>query len=74
MSRLRLTPLDGARDDKINDDGSMELVVFLCGPNKSCDHSMDHYVDIKDSDGLVCGTTLACSKCGETSFNISMWE
>ena len=48
------------------------IAIFLCGPNKSCDHVMDHYVPLYDGD-RECGSTLACSKCGETAFNMDMW-
>ena len=50
------------------------VTAFLCGPNRECEHVMDHYVPLYDSDGRVCGETSACSKCGETSFNLSMWS
>lgn len=49
------------------------VTIALCGPNRTCDHAMDHYVDLVDGE-RVCGTTLACSKCGETSFNLSLWN
>lgn len=62
--------------DGVHDEGVSKevLTVFQCGPNRKCEHVMDHYIDLTDSDGQVCGLTLACSKCGETSFNLSMWE
>lgn len=62
--------------ERIHDEGISEkvLTVFQCGPNRECDHAMDHYRDIVDANGRVCGTTLACSKCGETAFNLSMWD
>lgn len=48
--------------------------VFLCGPNRKCDHVMDRYEPIVDSDGRECGATLVCSRCGETAFNMSVWD
>lgn len=62
--------------ERIHDEGISEkvLTVFQCGPNRKCEHVMDHYVDLTDSDGRVYVSTLACSKCGETAFNLSMWD
>lgn len=50
------------------------VAVFVCGPNRTCEHEMNGYVDILDTDGRPCGSTLVCSKCGETAFNLSMWD
>lgn len=50
------------------------VAVFLCGPNRTCEHVMDHYIDLTDSEGRVCGMTAVCSKCGETAFNLSYWD
>lgn len=50
------------------------LTVFQCGPNRTCDHVFDTYEPLTDSDGRVCGETTVCSKCGESAFNLSMWE
>lgn len=50
------------------------VTIFECGPNKVCDHAMESYIDLYDENGRICGSTLVCSKCGETAFNISMWE
>jgi hypothetical protein len=51
-----------------------QLTVFECGPKRTCDHDMSLWEDLYDEDGRVCGGTQKCSKCGETAFNISMWE
>lgn len=50
-----------------------EATIFMCGPNRTCDHVMDKYEPIFDG-GVEVGSTLVCSKCGETSFNLSMWS
>jgi len=50
------------------------VAVFLCGPNRECEHLMDRYEPITDSEGRECGATLVCSKCGETAFNLSAWS
>lgn len=62
--------------ERVRPEGVPEEVVTViqCGPNRKCEHAMDHYIDLTDSDGRVCGSTLACSKCGETAFNLSMWD
>jgi hypothetical protein len=49
------------------------ITVFFCGPNRECDHDMSLQEDLYD-EGRVCGSTAKCSKCGETAFNISMWD
>lgn len=62
--------------DRVHVEGVPEevLTVFQCGPNRECEHVMDHYIDLTDESSRVCGSTLACSKCGETSFNLSLWD
>lgn len=62
--------------DRVHPEGvsTEDVKVFRCGPNRSCEHTMDHYIDLTDLNGRVCGITLACSKCGETAFNIDMWD
>lgn len=64
------------RQHRTSIDPVMDEVVTIieCGPNRACEHVFDKYVPITDSDGRVCGETAACSKCGETAFNLSMWE
>jgi hypothetical protein len=33
------------------------LTVLQCGPNQKCEHVMDHYIDLTDESGRVCGVT-----------------
>jgi hypothetical protein len=51
-----------------------ELNTRTCGIEPKCDHAMDSYEDIFDNDGRVCGSTLVCSKCGITAYEISLRE
>lgn len=50
------------------------VTIFECGPNRDCEHEMDAYEDLYDDDGRVCGSTLVCSKCGQSAFNLSLWS
>lgn len=52
---------------------SEEVTIFLCGPNRTCDHVFDKWENLYDGD-RVSGETTVCSKCGETAFGLSLWS
>ena len=45
-----------------------------CGIDPKCDHVMDQYEDILSEEGRICGSTLVCSKCGTSAYEISLRE
>jgi hypothetical protein len=49
------------------------VAYFLCGPNRTCKHVFDKWEEFRDSDGCYGGTAV-CSLCGESAFNISLWD
>lgn len=63
---------DGIHDERVSEK-EVRPTVFLCGPNRECQHDMSGWQDIVEN-GRVCGGTAVCLKCGETSFNLSIWS
>lgn len=59
--------------DPIKPEEPPAIILFVCGPDRTCDHQMDHYEPIYDSDGRTCGVTLVCAKCGMTAFDMAQW-
>ena len=49
------------------------LTIFLCGPNKKCEHDYSESQDIFE-DGEVIGETTVCTKCGKPAYEEAQWQ
>lgn len=48
-----------------------DITIFVCGPNKTCDHDYSGWEDFSDPDGSTGGTAV-CAKCGARAIDESL--
>lgn len=49
------------------------VTVFLCGPNRECQHDYC-FVEAIFEDGKFVGDTTVCGKCGTRAIDEAMWN
>lgn len=52
---------------------SPPVTLFMCGPNRKCEHDYSDYQDIVE-DGKIIGWTVLCVKCGQTAYEEDQWR